>query len=44
MKKNYMTPEMINVLVEENDILTLSTGETGKAGVLDFTKDFSSEA
>lgn len=40
MKKTYTTPEMINVLVDVADILTVSKGGTGLADILDFESDF----
>ena len=36
MKKVYQTPEMINVLLDQNDILTLSDGTEGEAPIWDF--------
>jgi hypothetical protein len=36
MKKTYQAPEMISVLLDQNDILTLSGETSGIASVWDF--------
>ncbi len=36
MKKVYQAPEMINVLLDQNDILTLSVENAGLSSVWDF--------
>lgn len=41
MKKVYQAPEMISVLLDQNDILTLSGETQGLADVWDFENDLS---
>ena len=39
MKKIYQTPEMTKIMLEKEDILTLSFQEKGNAGILDFNNN-----